>query len=67
VLANGGTEGRPPTVVGDVVRYSFVLDPDATFIEPVRLADKGAALIVVRYQFDGSDGGLRPVIANNAK
>ena len=33
VLARGGTEGRPPTVLGDTVRYSFVLDPDGTFIE----------------------------------
>jgi lactoylglutathione lyase len=33
VLAHGGTEGRPPTVLGDVVRYSFVLDPDGTLIE----------------------------------
>src|SRR5262245_9421197 len=33
VLAHGGREGRPPTVLGEVVRYSFVLDPDGTFIE----------------------------------
>ena len=33
VLARGGIEGRPPTLLGDVVRYSFVLDPDGTFIE----------------------------------
>jgi len=33
VLARGGTEGRPPTVLGETVRYSFVLDPDGTFIE----------------------------------
>jgi lactoylglutathione lyase len=33
VLARGGTEERPPMVIGDAVRYSFVLDPDGTFIE----------------------------------
>ena len=33
VLARGGTEGSPPTALGDTVRYSFVLDPDGTFIE----------------------------------
>ena len=33
ILARGGAEGRPPVVLGDTVRYSFVLDPDGTFIE----------------------------------
>src|SRR5262245_53956330 len=33
VLARGGTEGRPPRLLDDAVRYSFVLDPDGTFIE----------------------------------
>jgi lactoylglutathione lyase len=33
ILARGGTEGRPPIVLGDTVRYSFVRDPDGTFIE----------------------------------
>ncbi len=33
VLARGGDEGRPPTVLGDTVRYSFVRDPDGNFIE----------------------------------
>ncbi len=33
VLAAGGTEGRPPRTLGDVVRYSFVRDPDGNWIE----------------------------------
>ncbi len=33
VLARGGTEGAPPRILGDVVRYSFVRDPDGNFIE----------------------------------
>ena len=33
VLAGGGTEGRPPRTLGDVVRYSFVRDPDGNWIE----------------------------------
>jgi lactoylglutathione lyase len=33
VLARGGEEGQPPTVLGDTVRYSFVRDPDGNFIE----------------------------------
>lgn len=33
VLARGGTEGAPPRVLGDVVRFSFVRDPDGNFIE----------------------------------
>ena len=33
VLARGGEEGRPPIVLGDTVRYSFVRDPDGNFIE----------------------------------
>jgi lactoylglutathione lyase len=33
VLARGGEEGRPPMVLGDTVRYSFVRDPDGNFIE----------------------------------
>ena len=33
ILARGGTEGRPLTVLGDTVRYSFVRDPDGNFIE----------------------------------
>lgn len=33
ILARGGTEGRAPIVLGDTVRYSFVRDPDGTFIE----------------------------------
>jgi len=33
VLARGGTEAAPPRELGDVVRYSFVRDPDGNFIE----------------------------------
>ena len=33
ILARGGTEGRAPIVLGETVRYSFVRDPDGTFIE----------------------------------
>jgi len=33
VLARGGEEGRPPMLLGDTVRYSFVRDPDGNFIE----------------------------------
>lgn len=33
ILERGGTEGRPPGELGDTVRYSFVRDPDGTFIE----------------------------------
>jgi len=33
ILARGGTEGRAPIELGDTVRYSFVRDPDGTFIE----------------------------------
>lgn len=33
ILERGGTEGRPLTVLGDTVRYSFVRDPDGNFIE----------------------------------
>jgi len=33
ILAQGGREGRPPTVLGDAVLFSFVRDPDGTFIE----------------------------------
>lgn len=33
VLARGGTEAVPPRVLGDVVRFSFVRDPDGNFIE----------------------------------
>jgi lactoylglutathione lyase len=33
VLARGGEEGRPPALLGDTVRYSFVRDPDGNFIE----------------------------------
>jgi lactoylglutathione lyase len=33
VPARGGEEGRPPTQLGDTVRYSFVRDPDGNFIE----------------------------------
>lgn len=33
VLARGGEEGRPPVVLGDTVRFSFVRDPDGNFIE----------------------------------
>jgi len=33
VLARGGTEAAPPQILGDVVRYSFVRDPDGNFIE----------------------------------
>ena len=32
-LAAGGTEGRPPRTLGEVVRYSFVRDPDGNWIE----------------------------------
>ena len=33
ILERGGTEGRAPIALGDTVRYSFVRDPDGTFIE----------------------------------
>ena len=33
VLARGGEEGRPPALLGETVRYSFVRDPDGNFIE----------------------------------
>lgn len=33
VLARGGTEAAPPRELGDIVRYSFVRDPDGNFIE----------------------------------
>lgn len=33
ILARGGEEGRPPALLGDTVRYSFVRDPDGNFIE----------------------------------
>ncbi len=33
ILDRGGTEGQAPIVLGDTVRYSFVRDPDGTFIE----------------------------------
>lgn len=33
VLERGGEEGAPPRVLGDVVRFSFVRDPDGNFIE----------------------------------
>lgn len=33
ILARGGREGAPPRVLGTTVRYSFVRDPDGTFIE----------------------------------
>lgn len=33
VLARGGTEAAPPRILGDIVRYSFVRDPDGNFIE----------------------------------
>jgi len=33
IMARGGDEGRPPTVLGDTVRYSFVRDPDGNWIE----------------------------------
>lgn len=33
VLARGGEEGAPPTLLGDTVRMSFVRDPDGNFIE----------------------------------
>ena len=32
-LANGGREGRAPIRLGDVAHFSFVLDPDGTWIE----------------------------------
>ena len=33
ILARGGTEGRPPRVLGETVRFSFVRDPDGNWIE----------------------------------
>ena len=33
ILARGGEEGHPLTVLGDTVRYSFVRDPDGNYIE----------------------------------
>ena len=33
ILAAGGTEGMPPTRLGDVAYISFVLDPDGNWIE----------------------------------
>lgn len=33
VLQRGGTEGAPPTLLGDTVRMAFVRDPDGNFIE----------------------------------
>lgn len=33
VLARGGDEGAPPSLLGDTVRMSFVRDPDGNFIE----------------------------------
>ena len=33
ILERGGSEGRPPIVLGDTVRYSFVRDPDGNWIE----------------------------------
>lgn len=33
ILAAGGIEGRPPRVLGDTVRFSFVRDPDGNWIE----------------------------------
>ena len=33
VLARGGEEGAPPSLLGDTVRMSFVRDPDGNFIE----------------------------------
>lgn len=33
ILDRGGREGRPPRVLGDTVRFSFVRDPDGNWIE----------------------------------
>ena len=33
ILQRGGREGHPPTVLGATVRFSFLRDPDGTFIE----------------------------------
>jgi len=33
LMQRGATEGAPLRVLGDTVRYSFVCDPDGTFIE----------------------------------
>jgi lactoylglutathione lyase len=33
VLARGGEEGAPPSLLGETVRMSFVRDPDGNFIE----------------------------------
>lgn len=33
ILARGGEEGHPLTVLGETVRYSFVRDPDGNYIE----------------------------------
>ncbi len=44
VLARGGEEGRPPMLLGETVRYSFVRDPDGNFIELSQRASLVGAL-----------------------
>lgn len=38
ILARGGTEGSPPRVLGDTVRFSFVRDPDGN---PIEVSQRG--------------------------
>ena len=44
VLARGGEEGRPPMLLGETVRYSFVRDPDGNYIELSQRASLVGAL-----------------------
>jgi lactoylglutathione lyase len=38
ILARGGSEGSPPRVLGDTVRFSFVRDPDGN---PIEVSQRG--------------------------
>jgi lactoylglutathione lyase len=44
ILERGGEEGMAPRLLGDVVRYSFVRDPDGNFIEISQRASLVGAL-----------------------
>jgi lactoylglutathione lyase len=44
ILERGGEEGSAPRLLGDVVRYSFVRDPDGNFIEISQRASLVGAL-----------------------
>jgi predicted enzyme related to lactoylglutathione lyase len=33
ILERGGESGHPPKILGDTVRYAFVVDPDGNHIE----------------------------------